>query len=206
MRETDAPRAAASPAESAVPPPAERAAETADGPVLEAVRRPLVAYSGGGHDPWAAKIAATAPPAAAARAHHAFGAAAATLAVVFVAAFLLARPAIVRTLPDLAGLYAALGLPVNLDRLELVAVTSERRISPKAAEVRIAGTISNPGAEEAPVPGLVATFRDSGLRPLATLSLDSPVARLPAHGSADFLFNLADAPRQAHDLVLRFAP
>ncbi len=175
-------------------------------PVLQAVRRTLVAYASAGPDPWAAKLAADPAPAAA-RSFNGLGIGLATVAVLFLAGMLFARPALVGILPDLAGLYGAVGLPVNLDGLEMQVVSSERaRTGSASDQVVVRGTIANPGGRERPIAGVLVTVRDSGRDPILSRSFDPPVRHLGAGSSAAFEFSVDDVPRQAHDVVLRFRP
>ncbi|MGQ7791701.1 hypothetical protein ACUN0C_04750 [Faunimonas sp. B44] len=178
-----------------------------DEPVLQAVRRPLVAYAVGGPDPWAAKLAADTPRADARTPAGGLGIGLATIGVLFLAGMLLARPALVGILPDLAGLYGAIGLPVNLDGLEMRAVSSERaRTGSSADQIVVRGTIANPGGRERTVAGVVVTVRDTGRDPILARSFDAPIKHLAAGRSAAFEFSVDDVPRQAHDVVLRFRP
>ncbi len=75
--------------------------------------------------------------------------AAAVASVFFLAAFFGAREAAVAALPDLAGLYAAIGLPVNLERLAIKGVKAERTHDFAGGRVSVRATIRNLGRRRA---------------------------------------------------------
>lgn len=187
--------------------PADRAA-TADGsvaPILDAVRRPLVSYAGGRSDPWSAMLAADSRPIATPRRHGL--AATATVAVLLCAAFLTLRPAAVAAVPDLAGLYAALGLPVNLDGLAIENVVATRSASDEGepAPLTIAGTLRNIGGGRRSVPPFAVALTDADGRLLHRLTMASPVDAVPDGGSAAFALTVEAAPQQAREVVVSFA-
>ena len=65
-------------------------------------------------------------------------------------------------LPDLAGLYAALGMPVNLDGLAIEDVQAERsEVGEEGAQILVRGTIRNVSGGELPIPALAASFYDA---------------------------------------------
>lgn len=181
------------------------AADRPSAPVLEAVQRPLVAYSGGRSDPWSAMLAADSRTVRAPQRHGL--AALAAAAVMLLAAFVALRTAAVAAVPDLAGLYAALGLPVNLDGLAFEDVAA-RRAAPATAEaapLTVAGTIRNVGGAPRDVPPLTVTLADESGRFLRRQIVAPPVEAVPEGGSAGFQFTIEAAPAQTHEVVLRFA-
>ena len=70
-------------------------------------------------------------------------------AALFLAAFFGGRQAAVAAIPDLAGLYAAVGLPVNLDGLAIEDVEAERAPTFAGFKLKVRATIRNIGKSEA---------------------------------------------------------
>jgi hypothetical protein len=181
-------------------------AETADGDdatLIEAQRRPLVTYSDGTGKAWAAKMDADVLPVIKERSPVPMMAAA-VAAVLFMAVLFGARERAVAALPDLGGLYAAIGMPVNLTGLRLEGVTAERLVAPGNERVFVSGTIRNrSGAEEA-VPALVASFEGAGQSVGGGHGFRAPAERLGPGEEAAFRAEIVDAPRQAATIILRF--
>ena len=128
---------------------------------LEAIRRPFVTYDGAQgptERAWAAKIEADRDPPVVVRSRIPQFAAAIASAI-FLVAFFGGRDAAVTALPDLAGLYAAIGLPVNLDGFAIAAVEAERRGTGVAATLVVRGRIENVSGVARPVPPLVVGFQ-----------------------------------------------
>lgn len=173
------------------------------GEILEAQRRPLVTYADKSDRAWAARIEADAlrEPRRPTRLPLT---AAAVAAALFVSAFLGGREAAVAAIPDLAGLYAAIGLPVNLRGLTIEGVVAERSAPGAPARLTVRGAIRNPTDAERAVPPLVASVRDGADAPLLTRGFDAPSRSLPANASAAFTLTIDEAPRQAVDVVVRF--
>ena len=172
-------------------------------PDLDGERRPLVGYSDGPSPAWLAKIEGDILPEEPRRRRlPAFlGALAACL---FVTIFFAGRQSVVRAAPDLAGLYAAFGMPVNLPRLALGDVEAERTDGGSGARLFLRGTIRNLSRAEQSLPALSARFyaldgRAAGLR---VFEAGSPSiggsATLPFEVELD---GVADA---AAEVVLRF--
>ena len=167
--------------------------------MLEAERRPLVAYSAGTDDAWAAKMAGDVDVASS-RGSRLPTLAAATAAFLFLAAFILGRAGAVAALPDLASLYAALGMPVNLDRLAIEDLSAERTEEGLVAR----GVIRNPGGGEAAAAPLVAVLRDSGGTLIGSQRFDPPIRMIAAGEAAPFEVELLQTPDNASELLLRF--
>jgi hypothetical protein len=169
------------------------------GGLLEAERRPLVAYSDGADNAWAAKMAGDVDRAPSRRSRLPT-IAAATAAFLFLAAFVLGRGGAVAALPDLAGLYAALGMSVNLDGLAIEDVSAERTDEGLVAR----GIIRNPGSSDAAAAPLVAVLRDAGGALIGSQRFDSPARTIAAGEAARFELELPQTPDEAFDIVLRF--
>ena len=167
--------------------------------LLEAERRPLVAYSAGADGAWAAKMAGDVDAAPSRRSRLPM-LAAATAAFLFLAAFVLGRTGAVAAIPDLAGLYAALGMPVNLDGLAIEDVSAERTEEGLVAH----GVLRNPGSEEAAAAPLVAVLRDVSGTVIGSRRFDPPVRMIAGGAAAPFELELLQTPDSASEIVLRF--
>jgi hypothetical protein len=172
--------------------------------IVEAERRPLVTFSEGVEKAWAAKIEADVLPEEPRRRRYPL-AIGAVLGLLFVAAFLGGRQAAVAALPDLAGLYAAVGLPVNLDGLVIEDVQAERsEVGEEGAQILVRGTIRNVSGGELPIPALAASFSDAAGTPAGWRGFDPPARRMAAGEQAPFQLEIQDVPRQAAEIVIRF--
>jgi hypothetical protein len=172
--------------------------------LLEAERRPLVTYTDrGAEKAWATKMAGDywpEPPRQ--RRFPLF--AGATAAVFFLAAFFGGREAAVSAVPDLAGLYAAIGLPVYLEGFAIEAVAAERMPTAAGDRIVVQGTLRNVGAEQGAVPKLAALLYDSARMTARAEGFDSPVQILKAGEATPFRLTLDAAPALAVRVAVRF--
>ena len=114
-----------------------------------------------------------------------------------------ARASLVRAVPRAAGLYAALGMPVNVRGLVLGEVKATWP-SDGATRVAISGRIRNIVAAGTPVPRLAFDLRDAKGAVLASWS-SAPPKRLLARGEVVAFTTEASAlPDGARDVVVRF--
>ncbi len=125
------------------------------------------------------------------------------LVVLLVGGALLARQAIVSAVPDLAGLYALLGLDVNLRGLEFRNMTAIRDIENGRPVLIVKGEIANLSASDAPVPPIRLALR-SGTQEIYAWSVDSPRRSLAAGETAQFSTRLPTPPPGAGDIEVRF--
>jgi len=173
------------------------------GEVIVAEKRPLVTYSDPKNDAGAGKIAGDywpEPPRHSRLPMIATGMA----ALFFLAAFFGGREAAVAALPDLAGLYAAIGLPVNLDGLEIVEVRADRAPTFAGARLAVHATIRNIGPAKQSIPPLAAVLYSDGLVPAGSYGFDPPPQFVAAGQSVQLTMNLEGAPEQAAEVVVRF--
>jgi hypothetical protein len=170
--------------------------------LLEAQRRPLVTYSGGIDKAWADKIRGDIQPAPPRRSRLAITTGA-IAAVFFIAVFLGGREAAVAVLPDLASLYAALGLPVNLDGLAIEGVAAERTALKEGARLTVRGTIRNVSGAAQAVPALTASLYDGAKAAVEVRGFDPPARMIGAGEAAPFLLALDRVPDQAREVVVR---
>jgi hypothetical protein len=183
-----------------------RARGVADGKdpdVIEAERRPLVTYSKGIDKAWAAKVEGDWWPAPPRRSRLPM-IAAATAASLFIAAFFAGRVAAVAALPDLWGLYAALGLPVNLDGLAIEEVAADWVPNGEGARLSVRGVVRNVSGREQPAPALTASVYDSGMKLTGWRDFDPPAHAMAIGEAAPFQLEIEGVPREARKVVLRF--
>jgi hypothetical protein len=110
----------------------------------------------------------------------------------------------VAALPDLAGLYAAIGLPVNLDGFSIEGVGAERTPTFAGFKLTVHATIRNIGTAEQAVPGLAAILYSDALVPSGAYGFDPPARTIGAGESIPLLMELDSAPKQAAEVVVRF--
>jgi hypothetical protein len=173
------------------------------GEVLVAEKRALVTYSDTREDAWAAKMAGDywPEPPQQSRIPMIAGAIA---AVLFLVAFFGAREAAVAALPDLASLYRAIGMPVNLDGFAIEAVGAERTPTFGASKLTVRATIHNLGKHTAELPPLAVLLYSTALVPAGALGFDPPAGEVPSGGSVQIVLNVEAAPKEAAEVVVRF--
>jgi hypothetical protein len=172
--------------------------------IVEAERRPLVTFSEGVEKAWAAKIEADVLPETPRQRRYPL-VVGAVAGLLFTAVFFGGRQAAVAALPDLAGLYAALGMPVNLDGLVIEDVQAERSgVGEEGAQILVRGTIRNVSGGELPIPALAASFYDTAGTPAGWRGFDPPARQMAAGERAPFQLEIQDVPRQAAEIVIRF--
>lgn len=170
--------------------------------IVEAEHRPLVTYSDGAEAAWAAKVEGDywpEPP----RQRRLPMMVGAVAALFFLAAFFGAREAAVRALPDLAGLYAAIGLPVHLEGIAIEDVAADRAPGGAGDRILVRGIIRNVSGRELRIPQLAASLHDSAWVPALSDSFDPPAERLSAGESAPFLLTFEQAPPLATNVAVR---
>jgi hypothetical protein len=171
--------------------------------VIDAERRPLITYSDGADKAWAAKVEGDYWPKP--RPERQLPRMLAALAAMFfLAAFFGGREAAVAALPDLAGLYAALGLPVNLDGLVIEGVAAERTAMAEGTRVSVHATIRNIGASEQPVPPLAAVFYDGALVAAGSYGFAAPMDAIGGGEAAAFLVEFDAVPEAVAQVAIRF--
>ena len=115
-----------------------------------------------------------------------------------------ARAAVVRSFPQTASLYAAIGLPVNLRGLAFENVRSESETHEGVQVLVIEGNIVNVAGRAVDVPRLRFAVRNpAGYEVYAWTALPGR-ARLGAGEVLPFRTRLASPPADARDIVARF--
>lgn len=119
----------------------------------------------------------------------------------------LARVPVVRALPQTAGLYARIGLPVNLRGLELRDVLAYRNPADAArpAELVVEGDLVGIARGDAPVPSIAVELRDAGGRAVVTYAVPAPRSVLGEAETARFRARFPDPPAAGRSVEVRFA-
>ena len=172
---------------------------------LEAMRQPFVTYEGANgptERAWAAKIEADRdPPVVVPSRIPQFAAAIAS--AIFLCTMVVGRDAAVTAVPDLAGLYSAVGLPVNLDGFAIRGLEAERRGAGVAATLVVRGRIENVSRVARPVPPLVVGFRDDARTAAGTRSFDPPPRDIAPGEAAPFEVTMLAVPEKVDEIVVR---
>ena len=175
----------------------------ADAQTIDAVRRPLVAYSGDEPDPWARRIESDYDRPEA-RTSPVFGWLIMLVSGLFLAGFFGARQQVVTAVPDLAGLYAAIGLPVNMSGLDIVDVSAAAESSGFEVAFKIEGAVRNISDGDMVVPALKIDFLDRYSRLVHTIPIAAPAEALGAGKLAEFKRSLKDFPRESVSVRVTF--
>lgn len=116
-----------------------------------------------------------------------------------------ARGKIVTAVPASAKIYAAVGLPVNLDGLELANVSSVLKTENGNEHLLIKGEIVNKRDKTGKLPNLQLALRGPDGRDLYNWQAPSPQKRIKARHSIRFVARLDSPPEGALDVFVRFA-
>lgn len=171
--------------------------------LIEAERRPLVTYSDGSEQAWAAKIAGDYWPEPERRSRVPTMVAA-MAAVAFLVTFFAGREAAVAALPDLAGLYAAIGLPVNLQRLSIEDVGAERVPTFGGDRLTVRATIRNLSSTPQELPELATVLYDHARASAGIYGFEPPADTIGAGATIPILLDLEAAPGKATTIAVRF--
>lgn len=121
-----------------------------------------------------------------------------------VVAVVVLRQPIVRLQPDLAGLYAAIGLPVNLRGLEIRDVRTFGGNDGAGAVLIVEGTVANVDTGPRDVPVLRFGLRNAAEREIYAWSMEPPKPHLEAGETLSFRSSLPAPPEAAADVFVRF--
>lgn len=116
-----------------------------------------------------------------------------------------ARFKIVETVPGLAPLYTALGLPVNLDGLDLRNVISLLREDNGKRHLLVQGEIVNLQRQTRTLPNLHLELHGGEGAPMYAWQAPSPHKRIEARAVVRFVARLDAPPEQASTVKIRFA-
>jgi len=180
-----------------------RSPKARKGEVLVAEKQAIVTYSNPAEAAWRGKIEGDYWPEPAKRSRLPM-LAGAVAALFFLAAFFGGRHAAVAAIPDLAGLYAAIGLPVNLDGFDISDVQAERTPTFAGFKLQVHATIRNVGNGDAALPPLAAIlYSDAGV-PSGAYGFDAPEKALKAGEVLPLVMEFDSAPEHAAEVVVRF--
>ncbi len=117
---------------------------------------------------------------------------------------LVSRQSVVRAAPELASLYAAIGLPVNLRGLEFQNIRTKQEIQDGVTVLAIEGEVENiaQGAVELPRVRL-AVLGDNGAELYSWTAL-LPRSILYPHERVSFKSRLASPPAASKEIMVRF--
>lgn len=116
------------------------------------------------------------------------------------------RVDIVRLLPQSATAYAAIGLPVNLQGLELRNLRSVASNNGRETVLRIEGQIVNLRARETEVPPIHLAIRDASGHELYRWTVSPQKRTLDADEMALFRARLVAPPAGSQEVLASFAP
>lgn len=114
------------------------------------------------------------------------------------------RASIVRALPDLAGFYAAIGMPVNLRGLEFRNVRTTKEVHDGTPVLIIEGEIANVTRGTADVPRLRFAVSGGDDKELYTWTSLLPRPTLTSGESVTFRSRLASPPAEGNEVIVRF--
>ncbi|MCC6949560.1 MAG: zinc-ribbon domain-containing protein [Bradyrhizobiaceae bacterium] len=123
-------------------------------------------------------------------------------AIVF--AGITSRANIVRMVPDLAGLYAAIGLPVNLRGVEFKDVKTAHEMHDGIPVLIIEGEIVNIARQTVEVPRLRLAVMGANGQEVYSWTTLLPHSILPAGETLPFRSRLASPPAEGKEVVVRF--
>ncbi len=114
------------------------------------------------------------------------------------------RTTIVRTVPDLASLYAAIGLPVNLRGLEFYAVNTGSEVQDGITVLVIEGEVVNVTRQPVELPRLRLAILDQNQRELYSWTSMLPRSILADGERIAFRSRLASPPADGREVLVRF--
>ncbi|MBY0530892.1 MAG: zinc-ribbon domain-containing protein [Xanthobacteraceae bacterium] len=121
-----------------------------------------------------------------------------------IAVGIMSRQSIVRAAPELASLYAAVGLPVNLRGLEFQNIRTRQEIQDGIAVLAIEGEVENVANRAVELPRVrLAVLGENGIEIYSWTAL-LPRSILYPHERVPFKSRLASPPAQGKEIMVRF--
>lgn len=118
---------------------------------------------------------------------------------------LIGRTEIVHQIPDLAGVYAAIGLPVNVSGLEFVNVETLRSMQNGVDVMVVTGQVLNVSGKQTRVPPIAVSIHDEEGNSVYSWSV-TPLMRVVApNDTIEFEARLNSAPLGAQTIRLTFS-
>jgi len=124
--------------------------------------------------------------------------------VAFVAAAIVGREKVVATLPDLAGIYEAIGLPVNLRGMEITALAAHREMDGSTPVLVVEGDIVNIDSVSKPLPAIRVTLASSTGRDVYAWNYTLPQLNIDQQGKVHFKTRLLAPPEASVTVEVRF--
>jgi len=125
-------------------------------------------------------------------------------AILLVTAAISGRATIVHAVPDLAGLYAAAGLPVNLRGLEFHGVRTTSEMQDGIAVLVIEGEVANITKHAVEVPRVRLAVIGGGGQELYSWTTLLPRSTLSEDEKVSFRSRLASPPPDGREVLVRF--
>ena len=129
---------------------------------------------------------------------------ASVLGVVLVLGSVVRRDAVGSYVPDLAGLYAIVGMPVNLRGLEFRDMETVETTDDGIPQLIVRGTIENVRGDTVAVPRLRLAVRGISGREIFVWTAVPAKSELDAGESLPFLAQLASPPAEGREIAVRF--
>ena len=123
---------------------------------------------------------------------------------VIVGALIGLRTEIVRHAPQMASLYAAIGMPVNLRKMIFTDMQLARETHDGVPVLLVEGTIFSISSTPVEVPRLRFAVRNAAGAEIYTWSAQPSQAKLPPFEAMTFRGRLASPPPEGRDIVVRF--
>lgn len=117
---------------------------------------------------------------------------------------LVLRDNLVRGMPDLAGLYAAVGININVVGLEFKDVRTLKFLRDGAVVMDITAMLANTSGRQVPVPPILVSLYDAGGRSLYSWSVTPSVSFMGKGEWVTFATQLAAPPLDATSVRLTF--
>jgi predicted Zn finger-like uncharacterized protein len=129
----------------------------------------------------------------------------AILALIAVNAGLIAwRTDVVRVMPQMASLYSAIGLPVNLRGLTFTDIVTRREAQEGVQVLVVEGFIRNETRRVAQVPRLRFAVRNTAGQEIYSWTAVPARTSIPSGTMLPFRSRLASPPPEAHEVLVRF--
>ncbi len=122
----------------------------------------------------------------------------------FVVTAIAARATVVRAIPDLAGFYAAVGLPVNLRGLEFRDVRTTSETQDGIAVLVIEGNVVNVAKHAVEVPRVRLAVLGANGQELYSWTALLPRSTLSEEEKVSFRSRLASPPTEGREVLVRF--
>lgn len=129
---------------------------------------------------------------------------ASTLGLALILGAVVWRDAVISYVPDLAGLYSTVGLPVNLRGLEFRDMETVETTDDGIPQLIVRGTIENVTEDKVAVPRLRLAVRGISGREIFVWTAVPAKSELEGGESLPFLAQLASPPAEGREIAVRF--